>query len=72
MIKESTETKHAAIRAEYDRLLEEKYREDPLLSKYLSKDYFLEKIAANPRFDIKDISYLRKIINRTYGRKRGK
>lgn len=72
MIRDTTKARHDAIRAEYNRLVQEEYQENPFRAKYIGKDYFLEKLISNPHIDIKDISHLRKIINKTYGRERGK
>lgn len=72
MVKESTKCKYAAIRAEYERLVKIEFEKDPIKAKYLAKGYFVELIANNPDFDIKEPSQIRKIINQYYERKRGK
>lgn len=72
MIKDATKEKHAAIQAEYNRLVRLEYQENPRRAKYIAKDFYVETIASNPQFDVKDMSHIRKIINGAYGRKRGK
>ncbi len=72
MIKDTTTAKHAAIRAEYDRLVREEYKDNPQRAKYIAKGYYIEKIMADPRFDVKGKTHIEKIINRNYDGKRSK